>query len=203
MDAKRSFLNQHSAGILVLSVLLIFVVLVFSCGCTQSGNKTPGINESAAGASVLTETAKCGGAGEACCENNSCSSSDKVLTCIKNKCTNINVTNISTEKPKYTANEEIKIAVDVDSTTDANNVSLHVYGITSRQGSHLIDQTLSLNLTGGVNTWNFTVAAPACTHGCGARYYPGDYPLYAEISYTDEANNVSIADKREVNVNLY
>ena len=200
MDAKRSFLNQHPAGILVLSVLLVFVVLVFSCGCTQSGVKTPGINESAAG---LTETAKCGGAGEACCENNSCISSDRVLTCIKNKCTNINVTNISTEKPKYTANEEIKIAVDVDSTTDANNVSLHVYGITSRQGSHLIDQTLNLNLTIGVNPQNFTVTAPPCTQGCGARYFPGDYPLYAEISYFDEANNVSITGKREVNVNLY
>ena len=199
MNFQKNFVT-HGAGILIL---FVFIAAVMFSGCVDTG-KGPVSNES----QDLTNTggeieAGCGGINEACCENNTCNSSGIVLACIGNKCVNFNVTNISTEKPRYTANELIKISVTIDSTADMNNVSLRVYGITSRQKKHLIDQTRNLNLIQGINVQNFTVKAPTCTHGCGARYYPDDYPLYAEISRTDEITNISISAKNQINVNLY
>ncbi len=116
---------------------------------------------------------------------------------------NLTVENISLEKPSYTANELINFNVTVKSNMKADNVSVHVYGITSRQGSHRIDDTKILNLTEGTTTINYTVTAPACTHGCGGAYYAGNYPLYAEIKYEDESINFTISNTTSVNVNLY
>ncbi len=84
-----------------------------------------------------------------------------------------------------------------------NNVSVHVYGITSRQGSHRIDNIKILNLTEGTTTINYNVTAPACTHGCGGAYYAGNYPLYAEIKYENKAINFTLLNTTSVNVNLY
>jgi len=115
---------------------------------------------------------------------------------------NLTIGGISLEKTSYTANELIKFNVTVISNMKINNVSLHVYGITSRQGNHLIDDSKILNLTKGTTTINYTVIAPQCTHGCGGRYYAGDYPLYAEIKYTDESINFTVSNTTSVNVNL-
>lgn len=122
---------------------------------------------------------------------------------VKNLNINISVWNISLEKPKYTKNELIKIYVDVNASADIKNASLHVYGIASKQGQNLIDQNLKINLTKGANKFNFTVTAPTCTTGCGAKYYPGGYPLYANVSYENKEQNISISDMKTINVNLY
>ncbi len=122
---------------------------------------------------------------------------------------NLTVENISLEKPSYTANELINFNVSVKSNMKADNVSVHVYGITSRQGSHRIDDTKILNLTEGITTINYSVTAPACTHGCGGAYYAGNYPLYVEVKYKDESINFTISNTTlvsnttSVNVNLY
>ncbi len=116
---------------------------------------------------------------------------------------NLTVENISLEKPSYTANEVINFNVSVKSNMKADNVSVHVYGITSRQGNHRIDDTKILNLIEGTTTINYNVTAPTCTHGCGRAYYAGEYPLYAEIKYEDESINFTISNTTSVNVNLY
>lgn len=199
MNTNKNLLKHVAVGLLIL---FVFIIAVLSCGCTEKGKL--GLNETWNLTSNVTGTeeieVKCGIVNALCCENNTCNSN---LSCIENKCMSFKIANISTEKPKYTANEEIKISLNINSTSDVNNVLLHVYGITSRQGRHLIDKTVNLNLTEKVNIQNFTVKAPTCTHGCGARYYPGNYPLHAEISYTDENNNVSFLDKKQVAVKLY
>lgn len=120
---------------------------------------------------------------------------------IKNS--SLSIENISLGKQSYTVNEVIKIYVDVNADTDIKNATLHIYGITSRQGQNLIDQNLNINLTKGTNKFNFSVIAPACTRGCGARYFPGDYPLYASVSYEDKEQNILISDISTINVNLY
>ncbi|CEG12330.1 hypothetical protein MSIBF_A2140013 [groundwater metagenome] len=122
---------------------------------------------------------------------------------------NLTVENISLEKPKYTAKELINFNVSVKSNMKADNVSVHVYGITSRQGSNLIDDTRILNLTEGTTTINYNVTAPVCTGGCGGAYYADDYPLYAEIKYEDKSinftisNTTSVSNTTMVKVNLY
>ncbi|MDI6730489.1 MAG: hypothetical protein QMD06_02970 [Candidatus Altarchaeum sp.] len=116
---------------------------------------------------------------------------------------NLTVENISLEKSSYTANEVINFNVTVKSNMKVDNVSVHVYGITSRQGSNRIDDTKILNLTEGTTTINYNVTAPVCTHGCGGAYYADNYPLYAEIKYEDESINFTISNTISVNVNLY
>jgi len=116
---------------------------------------------------------------------------------------NLTVEKISPEKASYTANELINFNVTVKSNMNVDNVSLRVYGIASRQGSNLIDDTKILNLTEGITTFNYNVTAPQCTHGCGGRYYAGDYPLYAEIKYEDKAINFTVSSTSSVNVNLH
>jgi len=123
--------------------------------------------------------------------------------CIGNKEINISIANISTEKPKYTQNELIKIYVDVYASADIKNATLHVYGIESGQRQNLIDTNLNINLTKGINKFNFSVNAPRCTRGCGARYFPGDYALYANVSYANKEKNISVSDMKTTNVNLY
>jgi len=116
---------------------------------------------------------------------------------------NLTIEKISPEKSSYTANEPINFNVSVKSNMKVNNVSLHVYGITSRQNTHLIDDIKILNLTEGTTTLNYNVIAPQCTHGCGRAYYAGDYPLYAEIKYEDKAINFTLSNTSSVNVNLH
>jgi len=185
---------KHDSKILIL---FVFVSVVLFSGCTEVNERAVGNSSDETPGQIEV---KCGIVNELCCENNTCNSN---LSCVENRCMNFKVANISTENPKYAANQQIKISVNINSTSDVNNVSLRVYGITSRQKNHLIDKTINLNLTQGINIRNFTVNAPACTHGCGAKYYPGDYPLYAEILYKDEINNISISDGNQIMVNLY
>ncbi|NCN65600.1 MAG: hypothetical protein GW779_01070 [Candidatus Altiarchaeum hamiconexum] len=116
---------------------------------------------------------------------------------------NLTVENITLEKSSYTANEMINFNVTVKSNIKANNVSLHVYGIASRQGNNLIDDTKILNLTEGTTTINYSVIAPQCTRGCGGRYYAGNYLLYAKVKYEDKAINFTLSNTTSVNVNLY
>lgn len=125
--------------------------------------------------------------------------------CVETKEENLNITitKISTEKPRYTANELIKIYIDIDSNADVKNATLNVYGITSRQGQHLMNIINPINLTKGTNKFNFNVTAPFCTHGCGARYFPGNYLIYASVSYTHKEKNISISETKNITVELY
>lgn len=116
---------------------------------------------------------------------------------------NLVIENISLERTSYTANEVIKFNVSVRSNMNVNNVSLRVYGITSRQGTNLIDDIKILNLTKGVTTMNYNAIAPWCTRGCGALYYPGSYAINAEIKYENKLLNFTISNITSINVNLY
>jgi len=123
--------------------------------------------------------------------------------CVENKEENLNLTieKISVEKTRYTANEIINFNVTIFSNKDLENVSVHVYGIKSRQGENLIDDVKILNITKGKTTMNYSVKAPYCTHGCGARYYPGEYALYAEVKYVEKG--INFTSNMSAVVNLY
>ncbi len=132
--------------------------------------------------------------GEMCVEEESSSDIKNLILKIKS---------ISLEKTSYTANELIRFNVTIKSNMDVNNVSVHVYGITSRQGSNLIEDIKILNLTKGTTMLNYVVASPPCTHGCGGKYYPGDYPLYAEVKYENKSINFTLSDISSVDITLY
>ena len=138
----KKILPLMAVGILIIFVI---VIAILSCGCTDTdkepaptGNENITENENITTTDEKIEIIKCGGINEVCCENKTCNFN---MSCIENKCMNLTITNISTEKPKYTANEPIKISVSINSTSDVNNVSLRVYGITSRQKKHLIESS--------------------------------------------------------------
>lgn len=113
------------------------------------------------------------------------------------------IKNITTEKPSYTANELILISTQIESSRAFKNATLRVHGITSRQGVDLFDDIKRINLTKGLNTINLTVTSPLCTHGCGARYYPGDYVISGQLSYPNESMpNITITSNFTATVTL-
>ena len=105
------------------------------------------------------------------------------------------IKNITLNKDKYPANEKIEINVKIDLQGNTDNTQIHIYGITSRQGAHLIDETVDLTEK---TQYRFNINAPTCTHGCGARYYPGKYPLTAEI-----IQNGKVINNLKIDVELY
>lgn len=137
-----------------------------------------------------------------CVENKGVSNT--TTTAVKEPALKIDIKNITTEKPSYTANEQIQISAKIESSKSFKNATLRVHGITSRQGSDLFDNIKSINLTKGINIINLSVTAPACTHGCGAKYYPGEYMISAQISYLDESmSNITVTSNFTAAVTLY
>ncbi|NCO84888.1 MAG: hypothetical protein COW47_01190 [Candidatus Huberarchaeum crystalense] len=117
---------------------------------------------------------------------------------VNNIGTQLSIKNITLNKQKYTANEKINIEVYLKLNKNAD-IQVHIYGIASRQGSNLIDETKNVSVsTEGQSSVKFDVNAPTCTHGCGARYFPGLYLLNAEVIVNGE-----VVDKTTINVELY
>jgi len=139
-----------------------------------------------------------------CVDNENLNNTNSNTTTIKEPMLKIDIKNITTDQPRYTSNNKIVISTEIESSKAFKNATLRLYGIKSRQGSYLFDNTQNINLTKGINTINFTVTAPTCTHGCGARYYPGDYDISAQLSYPNEsAPNTTITSNFTTKVNLY
>ena len=83
------------------------------------------------------------------------------------------ILSVSTDKDLYHSNEVMYVTVEVSSSRPLDNAIVLFSGIEDRYGDFKLNDTLSANLTPGINTLSYEHTMPSCSHCSGLD--PGDY----------------------------
>jgi len=83
------------------------------------------------------------------------------------------ILSVSTDKDLYHSNEVMYVTVEVSSSRALDKTIVLFSGIEDRYGDFKLNDTLSANLTPGINTLSYEHTMPSCSHCSGLD--PGDY----------------------------
>jgi hypothetical protein len=83
------------------------------------------------------------------------------------------ILSVSTDKDLYHSNEIMYVTVEVSSSRPLENATVLFSGIENSYGDFKLNNTLSANLTPGINKLSYNHTMPACSHCSGLD--PGDY----------------------------
>lgn len=83
------------------------------------------------------------------------------------------ILSVSTDKDLYHSNEVMFVTVEVSSSRPLDKAIILFSGIEDRYGDLKLNDTLSANLTPGINTLSYNHTMPSCSHCSGLD--PGDY----------------------------